>query len=106
VSGPRTRLEGKVAVITGTGGGQGRAAARLFAQEGAIVVGGDVKADGAEETVALVRDAGGVMTSTHPLDLADRSEVTLGSPAPSRRTGRSTSSTTTPRRRSSRRSPR
>ena len=37
------RLEGKVALITGTGGGQGRAAALLFAAEGATVVGCDLK---------------------------------------------------------------
>src|SRR5207247_59764 len=36
------RLEGKVAIITGTAGGQGRAAALLFAREGAKVVGCDV----------------------------------------------------------------
>ncbi|MEV5354888.1 SDR family oxidoreductase [Streptomyces sp. NPDC052693] len=69
------RLQGKVAVITGTGGGQGRAAALLFAQEGAVVVGADIKTGGAEETVRLVREAGGTMTSTHPLDLTDRTAV-------------------------------
>ena len=37
------RLAGKVALITGAGGGQGRAAAVLFAQEGAKVVVTDVK---------------------------------------------------------------
>jgi NAD(P)-dependent dehydrogenase (short-subunit alcohol dehydrogenase family) len=65
------RLEGKVALITGTGGGQGRVAALRFAQEGAIVVGGDVKAEGSEETVRAVRDAGFEMTATAPLDLGD-----------------------------------
>ena len=35
-------LEGKVALITGTGGGQGRAAAQLFAEAGALVVGCDL----------------------------------------------------------------
>ena len=69
------RLAGKVAVITGTGGGQGRAAALLFAEAGAVVVGGDVKAEGAEETVELVRANGGTMTSMHPLDFADRDAV-------------------------------
>jgi NAD(P)-dependent dehydrogenase (short-subunit alcohol dehydrogenase family) len=65
------RLTGKVALITGTAGGQGRAAALLFAAEGAVVVGCDVKPAEAEETVALVRDAGGTMTSTAPVDLGD-----------------------------------
>ncbi len=65
------RLTGKVVMITGTAGGQGRAAALLFAAEGATVVGTDVRADGAQETVELVRAAGGRMTSTHPVDLTD-----------------------------------
>ena len=69
------RLAGKVALITGTAGGQGRAAALLFAAEGAVVVGTDVQSDGAAETVELVRAAGGVMDSTHPLDLADEDGV-------------------------------
>lgn len=53
------RLTGKVVLITGAGGGQGRAAAVLFAQEGAKVVVTDVKVEGGEETVQLVRAAGG-----------------------------------------------
>jgi meso-butanediol dehydrogenase / (S,S)-butanediol dehydrogenase / diacetyl reductase len=69
------RLEGKVALITGTGGGQGRAAALLFAAEGATVIGCDLKIDGAGETVEAVRSAGGRMGSTHPLDLTDEAAV-------------------------------
>ncbi len=69
------RLAGKVALITGTAGGQGRAAALLFAAEGATVVGCDVNAEGAAETVDLVRAAGGVMTSRHPVDLTDDAEA-------------------------------
>jgi NAD(P)-dependent dehydrogenase (short-subunit alcohol dehydrogenase family) len=65
------RLQGKVALITGTGGGQGRAAALLFAQEGATIAGCDLKVEGSEETLELVRHAGGTMTSTHPVDLGD-----------------------------------
>jgi NAD(P)-dependent dehydrogenase (short-subunit alcohol dehydrogenase family) len=53
------RLTGKVALITGAGGGQGRAAAMLFAKEGAQVVVTDVKIDGGEETVQMVKAAGG-----------------------------------------------
>jgi meso-butanediol dehydrogenase/(S,S)-butanediol dehydrogenase/diacetyl reductase len=65
------RLEGKVALITGTAGGQGRAAALLFAREGATIVGCDLKEPDATETVEMVRAAGGTMTSDHPVDLGD-----------------------------------
>ncbi|NAZ84335.1 SDR family oxidoreductase [Kineococcus sp. R8] len=69
------RLAGKVALVTGTAGGQGRAAAQLFAAEGAVVVGCDLGAAGSEETVRLVRDAGGRMDATAPLDLSDEGAV-------------------------------
>jgi meso-butanediol dehydrogenase / (S,S)-butanediol dehydrogenase / diacetyl reductase len=65
------RLAGKIAFITGTAGGQGRAAAQLFAAEGARVIGCDLNVEGAEETVELVRGAGGEMTSFSPVDLGD-----------------------------------
>lgn len=69
------RLEGKVALITGTGGGQGRAAALLFAEEGAKIVGCDVKAEGALATVEMVRERGGEMVSLQPLDLTHEAQV-------------------------------
>jgi meso-butanediol dehydrogenase / (S,S)-butanediol dehydrogenase / diacetyl reductase len=69
------RLAGKVALITGTGGGQGRAAALLFAREGAIVIGCDIKADGARETVEMAHAQGGRVTSMHPVDLGDPREA-------------------------------
>jgi len=69
------RLTDKVILITGTGSGQGRAAAELFASEGAVVVGTDIDAHGAAETVEMVQRAGGHMTSTHPLDLGDEGAV-------------------------------
>jgi NAD(P)-dependent dehydrogenase (short-subunit alcohol dehydrogenase family) len=56
------RLEGKVALITGAGSGMGRAAAELFAGEGAKVVIADVDASAGDEAVAAVRDAGGDAT--------------------------------------------
>jgi NAD(P)-dependent dehydrogenase (short-subunit alcohol dehydrogenase family) len=46
------RLDGKVAVITGAGGGMGREAAIVFTREGAQVCAADVNADGAEETAS------------------------------------------------------
>jgi meso-butanediol dehydrogenase/(S,S)-butanediol dehydrogenase/diacetyl reductase len=65
------RLAGKIALITGTGAGIGRTAALTFAREGARVVGCDVNVAGSEETVALVRAAGGEMTAMAPVDLGD-----------------------------------
>ncbi|HUK61612.1 MAG TPA: SDR family oxidoreductase [Stellaceae bacterium] len=65
------RLDGKVALISGTAGGQGRAAALAFALAGAKVFGCDVKTEEAAETVALVERAGGTMRSLHPLDVSD-----------------------------------
>jgi NAD(P)-dependent dehydrogenase (short-subunit alcohol dehydrogenase family) len=53
------RLVDKVALITGAASGQGRAAAQLFAKEGAKVVVTDVAEAGGEETTRLVRAAGG-----------------------------------------------
>jgi NAD(P)-dependent dehydrogenase (short-subunit alcohol dehydrogenase family) len=53
------RLNGKVALITGGSAGMGRASARLFAREGAKVIVADVAVDGGEETVQMIKDAGG-----------------------------------------------
>jgi NAD(P)-dependent dehydrogenase (short-subunit alcohol dehydrogenase family) len=47
------RLDGKVCVITGAGGGMGREAAIVFTGEGARVCVADVDLDLAEETVSL-----------------------------------------------------
>ncbi|MBE7366009.1 SDR family NAD(P)-dependent oxidoreductase [Ramlibacter pallidus] len=52
-------LEGKVALVTGAGSGIGRAIALAYAREGARVVVSDTNAAGGEETVGLVRQAGG-----------------------------------------------
>ena len=63
------RLQGKVALISGTAGGMGRAAALEFAAQGAVVAGCDMDAAGAQETVRQVEAAGGVMSSLEPVDL-------------------------------------
>ncbi|MER7444707.1 SDR family NAD(P)-dependent oxidoreductase [Micromonospora avicenniae] len=68
-------LDGKVVLITGTGGGLGRVAALAFAREGARVVGADVKVDANDKTVELVRRAGGEMTGVAPVDLTDPEQV-------------------------------
>jgi NAD(P)-dependent dehydrogenase (short-subunit alcohol dehydrogenase family) len=69
------RLEGKVALITGVGGGMGRAACLRFAAEGARIVGCDVVAETAEETARLVRAAGGEIVVSAPVDLGDPVDV-------------------------------
>jgi NAD(P)-dependent dehydrogenase (short-subunit alcohol dehydrogenase family) len=68
------RLQEKVCVVTGTGGSMGRATALAFAREGASVVGCDVVAEPAEETLERVRAAGGRMVSLHPSRISDPDE--------------------------------
>lgn len=55
------RLKGKVALITGAALGMGRQACIQFANEGACIVGLDVKEAELQETVAEVSDGGGRM---------------------------------------------
>jgi NAD(P)-dependent dehydrogenase (short-subunit alcohol dehydrogenase family) len=68
------RLSGKVCVVTGTGGSMGRATATTFAREGARLVGCDVAVEPAEETVEIVRAAGGEIVSLQPCLLSDPAE--------------------------------
>lgn len=52
-------FEGKVAIVTGAAMGIGRAAAQAFARRGASVAVADVEVKGGQETVRLIKDAGG-----------------------------------------------
>src|ERR1700733_9749568 len=70
------RLFEKVCIITGTGGSMGRATAMTFAREGARVVGCDVAAEAAQETVDAARAAGGEMVSLQPCRLTDPADCT------------------------------
>lgn len=54
-----TRLANKIALITGAGSGIGQSSALLFAQEGASVVVNDFDSVKGEETVRLIKQAGG-----------------------------------------------
>ena len=67
------RLEGKVALITGTASGIGRATALRFASEGARIVAVDF-VGGNHETVELIRAAGGEATAVHA-DVSDDADV-------------------------------
>ena len=64
------RLDGKVAVITGAGGGMGREAALLFTAEGARVCVADVDAEAAAQTAADAGDA-----FAFEVDVADSASV-------------------------------
>jgi meso-butanediol dehydrogenase/(S,S)-butanediol dehydrogenase/diacetyl reductase len=64
------RLEGKRVLITGTAGGQGEAAQKLFAEEGARVIGCDLQEGAAEKTASVLREAGHEVHGD-TVDLAD-----------------------------------
>ena len=68
------RLDGRVCLITGTGGAMGSATALAFAGEGASVVGCDVAVEPAERTLEAVTAAGGQMVSLQPCILSDPAE--------------------------------
>jgi NAD(P)-dependent dehydrogenase (short-subunit alcohol dehydrogenase family) len=66
------RLDGKVCVITGAGGGMGRDAAILFTEHGARVCVADVSGDAAEETLGLCAEG---TAFAQQVDVADESQV-------------------------------
>jgi len=54
-----SKLQNKVAVITGSGSGIGRQIALTYAKEGASVVVADFNEEGLQQTVAEIKEAGG-----------------------------------------------
>lgn len=69
-----SRLENKVALITGAAQGIGKAAALLFAREGASVFVLDVQDEAGAATVAEIADAGGTACYLH-CDVSNETEV-------------------------------
>jgi 3-oxoacyl-[acyl-carrier protein] reductase len=65
-----SRLEGKIAIVTGAGSGIGRAIARRFAHEGARVIAADLDLERAQETCD-----GGHHASAARVDVTDRAAV-------------------------------
>jgi len=67
-------LKGKRVIVTGGGSGIGRAICQRFGEEGSYVAVFDINYEGAQETVKLIRDAGGNAVSFE-VDITDQSTV-------------------------------
>ena len=81
------RVAGKVALVTGAGGGIGGAGAEALGREGAAVLCTDVDAAAAEATAGRIRAAGGRATALG-LDVRDRAAVDAAVAAAVREFGR------------------
>jgi NAD(P)-dependent dehydrogenase (short-subunit alcohol dehydrogenase family) len=68
------RLDGKIVVITGVAAGIGRAAAQLFAKEGARIVGADINEEGGRSTMTSIKKSGGSMTFVKA-DVSNASDI-------------------------------
>ncbi|HUV06930.1 MAG TPA: SDR family NAD(P)-dependent oxidoreductase, partial [Spirochaetia bacterium] len=71
------RFDGKVALISGAGSGIGRAAALLFAAEGAAVGVIDIDPAGGGQTLELVKKQGGE-AALLPVDVTSAADVSRG----------------------------
>ena len=69
----KDRLEGKIALISGGTGGQGSTEVKLFCQEGAKVVFGDIDDEKGKKLEAEVRKSGGEAAYVH-LDVTSESD--------------------------------
>jgi NAD(P)-dependent dehydrogenase (short-subunit alcohol dehydrogenase family) len=81
------RVDGKVALVAGAGGGIGGAGAEALAREGAAVLVTDIDATAAEATAERIRAAGGRAVA-QGLDVRDRGAVDAAVAAAAREFGR------------------
>lgn len=70
----RGRFEGKIVLVTGGASGIGRATALAFATEGGALAIADLNANGAQDTVDLIRSQGG-QAQAFPADLTRSDDV-------------------------------
>jgi len=70
-------LKGKVAIVTGGGGGIGRATCQRLGEEGCIVGVFDINEESANETAKLINDAGGT-AHAYIVDITDYDVVKAG----------------------------
>lgn len=71
----QARLAGKVALVTGIGGGIGKGCGLGFAEQGARVIGCDINAEAAKATEAEARAQGWDMTILAPIDMTSEADV-------------------------------
>lgn len=81
------RLSGRVMLVTGGGGGLGRAMAEGFAREGAAVAVADVNVDGARAVVKAIEERGGRALAL-PMDVTSEEQVDSGVAETARLLGR------------------
>ena len=72
-----SRLDGKLAIVTGSASGIGRQIALCFAREGAKVAVADLDLGGAQEVVSEITLGGGIATAV-AMDVADEAQVEAG----------------------------
>jgi 2-deoxy-D-gluconate 3-dehydrogenase len=74
---PSARVDGKVAIVTGTGSGLGQASALALAQAGAKLVLTELpgRTDAAEATAQMARDDYGAEALVLPLDVMQRAQI-------------------------------
>ncbi|MDL2220801.1 SDR family oxidoreductase [Eubacteriales bacterium OttesenSCG-928-N14] len=69
------RLKDQVAVVTGAGSGMGKEIARLFAQEGAHVIAGDLKPDGVNELISELDGSVSGSVQFQQVDISNREQA-------------------------------
>src|SRR5271154_1932270 len=68
------KLQGRIAIVTGSGGGFGEGIAKHFAELGAKIVVADLRAQEAERVAAEIKAAGGEAISAH-IDVTQSADV-------------------------------